>query len=183
MSLSTREVPQETEDNMHTAQIILVQIEDEDTDSPQAIAEYFLDGAMEAGGTWFDWYGGIDRGLAGRWAGEVIEGDVLKYSDNPELAEEVIAKFLEVRQREIEYAQSIIQDCGVESLTYNMDNHGLWDKEGYALYKMGKILTNFWCPESGVFDAVTWGADLKYFRERLEENPENQYLVVVDFHF
>ena len=168
---------------MHVAQIILAEIKENDT--PQGYVETFLDSALEGGGVWFDWFGEgtFGKGLAGRWSGEVIEGDVLRYSDNPELAEEVIEKFLEVRQREIEYAQSIIRDCGVETMNYNMTDHGMWDKEGYALYKMGKILTNFWCPESGVFDATTWGADLKYFRERLAENPEDQYLVVVDFHF
>lgn len=168
---------------MHTAQIILAEIKENDT--PQGYVETFLDSALEAGGTWFDWFGegAFGKGLAGRWSGEVIEGDVLKYSDNPELAEEVIAKFLEVRQREIEIAQLVIEGCSVESLSYDFDNHEKYDREGYALYKMGKILTNFWCPESGVFDAVTWGADLKYFRERLAENPDKQYLVVVDFHF
>lgn len=168
---------------MHTAQIILVEIEDEDTDSPQAFAEYFLDGAMEAGGTWFDWYGGLTETLAGRWADGVIEGDVLRYSDNPELAEEVIAKFLERRQNEIEYAQSVIEGCSVESLSYDFDNHDKYDREGYALYKMGKILCNLWCPDSGVYDSVTYSANLKYFRERVQKNPEKQYLVVVDFHF
>lgn len=167
---------------MHVAQVVLIQAEDDDF-SPQEATERFLENAMEVGGTWFDWYGGMTEGLAGRWAGEVIPGDALRYSDNPELAEEVISNFLESRQRAIEYAQSIIQDCGVESLTYNMTNHEMWDKEGYALYNMGKILANFWCPESGVFDSVTWGADLAYFRERVKESPEKQYLVVVDFHF
>lgn len=170
---------------MHTAQIILVEIEDENTDSPQAFAESFLENAVEAGGTWFDWFGegAFGAGLAGRWSGEVIEGDVLKYSDDPDKAEEIIEKFLEQREREIESAQSIIRDCGVESMNYNTTDHGMWDKEGYALYRMGQILSNFWCSDSGVFDATTWGADLKYFRERLAKNPENQYLVVVDFHF
>lgn len=170
---------------MHTAQIILVEIEDEDTDDPQAMVESFLDGAMESGGTWFDWWGegAFGKGLAGRWSGEVVEGDVLRYSDNPELAEKIISDFLAIRQREIEYAQSVIEGTGVESISYDMDSHDKYDREGYALYKMGKILSNFWCPESGIFDSVTWGADLQYFRERLQENPDKQYLVVVDFHF
>jgi hypothetical protein len=168
---------------MHTAQIILVEIEDEDTDSPQAFAESFLDGAMESGGTWFDWYGGLSEGLAGRWSSEVFSGDVLKYSDDPDLAEKKIAEFLEMRQKAVEYGQSVIKGVGVESISYDMDNHEKYDAEGYALYKMGQVLSNFWCSDSGVYDAVTWGADLKYFRERLQENPDKQYLVVVDFHF
>jgi hypothetical protein len=168
---------------MHTSQIILVEIEDEDTDEPTAMVESFLDGAMESGGTWFDWYGGLDEGLAGRWSGEIIEGDVLRYSDNPELAEKVIEEALDRRQQEIEISQSVISDCDVESLSYLTSDHGAWDREGYALYKMGQILSNFWCSDSGIFDSVTYGADLKYFRERLQENPDKQYLVVVDFHF
>lgn len=168
---------------MHTAQIILVEIEDEDTDSPQAMVESFLDGAIESGGTWFDWYGGLSEGLAGRWSGEVVAGDVLRYSDNPERAEEIISEFLARRQKEIEYAQSIIDGSDVGSISYDMDNQEKHDVVGYALYRMGKILTNFWCSDSGVFDSVTWGADLRYFRERLQENPDKQYLVVVDFHY
>jgi len=168
---------------MHTAQIIIVEIEDGDDNTPQQMVEYFLDGALEAGGTWFDWFGGISEGLAGRWAGEVVEGDILRYSDNPELAEKIIADFLGRRQSEIEYCQKVIDGMSVESISYDVDKQDKYDREGYALYKMGQILSNFWCSDSGVYDSVVWGTDLKFFRERLQENADKQYLVVVDFHF
>jgi hypothetical protein len=168
---------------MHTAQIIIVEIEDEDTDSPEAFVETFLESATEAGGTWFDWFGGLGEGLAGRWSGEVVEGDILRYSDNPELAEKVIADFLGRRQSEIEHCQKIIADLGVESISYDVDKQDRYDREGYALYKMGQVLSNFWCSDSGIYDAQAWSPDLRYFRERLQENADKQYLVVVDFHF
>jgi hypothetical protein len=170
---------------MHTSQIIIVQIEDEDTDSPQAFAESFLDGAMESGDTWFDWFGegAFGNGLAGRWAGEIIEGDVLCYSDNPELAEKVIEEALARREQEIEICKTVLADLDVQSFSYDRENQGKYDREGYALYKMGQILSNFWSPDSGIYDSVVYGADLKYFRERLQENASKQYLVVVDFHF
>jgi len=166
---------------MHVAQIILVEVEDDD--SPTGLAREFCDDAIEAGGAWFDWFGGLGEGLAGRWSGAVIEGDVLKYSDNPERAEEVIAEFMKPRQEAITYAQSVLTDVDVASLSYDTDNQGKYDREGYALHKLGDVLSNSWCPDSGVVDSVDWSADLTYFRDRVKKSPENQYLVVVDFHF
>lgn len=167
---------------MHTVQIILVEIEDEETDSPQEFAESFLQNASENGGEWFDWYGGLGEGLAGRWAGEIFEGDVLRYSDNPELAEKVIEEALATRQKEIEWAQSIVEGTSIETISYNSDDEARRDQVGYALYKMGQLLSNFWCPDSGIYDSVAWDANLKSFRDRVQKNPEKQYLVVVDFH-
>jgi hypothetical protein len=169
---------------MHTAQIILVEIEDKETDDPQTFAEGFLNNVLESGGSWFDWFGegAFGNGLAGRWSGDVIEGDVLCYADNPELAEKVISEFIEQRQREVEYAQSVIDGTALDSLSYDFDNQTSHERVGYALYTMGKILTNDWCAETGVFDSKHWSANLDSFRERVQKNPENQYLVVVDFH-
>lgn len=170
---------------MHTAQIILVEIEDKETDDPQTFAESFLDNVMESGGTWFDFFGegAFGNGLAGRWSGDVVEGDVLCYADNPELAEKVISDFLQERQKDIEHAQSAIEGSAIESIFYDSDNQAKHEQVGYALYSMGKILMNEWCAETGVFDAKYWSANLDNFRERVQKNPENQYLVVVDFHF
>jgi len=172
---------------MHTSQIILIEMEDENPDhaAVQDEVESFLDSAMESGGTWFDWYGegAFGKGLAGRWSGEVIEGDVLRYSDNPELAEKIISDFLTSRQREIEYSQKVIDGRDLSGIEYDFSNHAKDEMLGYALYKMGQILTNFWCPDSGVYDSVTYSPDLHSFRERVAENPSKQFLVVVDFHF
>jgi len=107
---------------------------------------------------------------------------VLRYSDNPELAEKVIEEALATRQAEIEWAQSIIEGTNIETISYNSDDEARRDQVGYALYKMGQLLSNFWCPDSGIYDSVTWDANLKSFRERVQKNPEKQYLVVVDFH-
>jgi hypothetical protein len=170
---------------MHTSQIIIVEIEDGDDNTPQETVECFLNGALDAGGTWFDWFGegAFGEGLAGRWSGEIIEGDVLRYSDNPELAEKVIEEALARREQEIEICKTILADLDVQSFSYDMESQSKYDREGYALYKMGQILSNFWCSDSGIYDSVVYGADLKYFRERLQENADKQYLVVVDFHF
>lgn len=169
---------------MHTVQIILVEIEDKETDDPQDFAESFLNNVLESGGAWFDFFGegAFGNGLAGRWSGDVIEGDVLCYADNPELAEKVISEFIEQRQREVAYAQSVVDGTALDSLSYDFDNQMKHERVGYALYKMGKILTNDWCAETGVFDSKYWSANLDSFRERVQNNPENQYLVVVDFH-
>lgn len=169
---------------MHTGQIILIEMEDKE-DDPQVIVESFLENHMESGGgTWFDFFGegAFGEGLAGRWSGDVIEGDVLCYADNPELAEKVISEFIEQRQSEIEYAKSVIADSNMGTLSHESDIEGRNEQLGYSFYKMGKVLMNDWFSGSGVFDAQYYTADLSNFRERVQKNPENQYLVVVDFH-
>jgi hypothetical protein len=49
--------------------------------------------------------------------------------------------------------------------------------------KLAKLLNDEWVPESYIYDLENWDAGLRYFRERVAEAPEAQWLTVVDFHF
>ena len=53
----------------------------------------------------------------------------------------------------------------------------------WRLQRISKILNNDWCSDTGVYDLQEHTANLKYFKDRLDKNPEKQYLVPVDFHF
>lgn len=169
---------------MHVAQVMLIELQD--GDDPQSAVDSRLSDFLEGGGsTWFDWFGegAFGAGLAGRWSGAVIETDWLRYSDNPELADEVIGKFMSQRLANLERNQTLMRGVDIQTLAYDERNDGDADMQVYAAYKACKLLQDYWTEDSGLYDLDGYTADLRYFHERVKENPTQQYLVVVDFHF
>ena len=84
---------------MHTCHLLLIEAEDaEDAKAKVQSAIEPEDGSYP---TWSDWHGGFDEGLAGRWSG-LFEGweenrDVLQYTENKVLADDIIKQFLDYR--------------------------------------------------------------------------------------
>lgn len=166
---------------MHVAQIMLVEFAD-DADDIQSYVDARLSDYLEgSGGTWFDWFGGLGEGLAGRWTGGVIEQDWMRYSDDPAKAEEVIDKFMEQRLANLEHAQTSMR--GLDLATASYDDRDEFDMQVYGAYKASQILQDFWTSDSAIYDLDAGTANLRWFRERVKENPTEQFLVVVDFHF
>jgi hypothetical protein len=171
---------------MHVSQIILVQNEDFEKNDPEfdpsevaSLADSQL--TDYANSYWFDWFE-----VGGRWDNSVVEGNVLRYTDNPEKFEAVLAEYLGYRKAEM---LSLLEGAGgkeneIASLVENYDpNAGGWKMEVFRLKKLLEVLENDWTCDSAVYDLEYGSADLSGFRERVAKNPENQYLVVVDFHF
>ncbi len=158
---------------MHTVQIILVEIEDveDKIEDPKSEVEGRLIEGLDGGGLWFDYVGSLDSGLAGRWTTDYFEDGVLRYSDNPELAEKVIAEFVQERTDIIESLKKQVDDA-----------QGNYEAVAFPMYRLGELMSDIWGSDSGLYDIDTYSTDLKFFRERVQKNPENQYLVVVDFH-
>ena len=158
---------------MHTVQIILVEIEDAENtiEDPKSEVEGILIEGLDGGGQWFDYVGSLDSGLAGRWATDYFEDGVLRYSDNPELAEKVIAEFMQERMDLINSYKKKVDDA-----------HGDYESVAFPMYLLGELTSDIWGSNSGLYDIDAHSTNLKFFRERVQKNPENQYLVVVDFH-
>jgi len=170
---------------MHVAQIMLVELDD-DSDNIQAAVDSRLSDYLEgSGSTWFDWFGegAFGSGLAGRWSGSVIEGDWMRYSDNPEKAEEIIQKFMTARLDNLKDAQERMKGYDISTAEYGTNEEDWYNPELYAAYCATKILQDYWTYDSALYDLTGSTASLRYFRERVEDNPTQQYLVVVDFHF
>lgn len=164
---------------MHVAQLMLVTASaDEELHSVQASVESTLEDLI--GREWFDWFGegAFGSGLAGRWSGE-FGADVLRYSDDPAKAEEMLAKFEEIRLSHLRHAQKEIADYDIRTAEYSDE----FDLTTYQAMTVARILAGDWTPDSGYYDLETWTTRLTYFRERVAESPAEQYLVVVDFHF
>jgi hypothetical protein len=180
---------------MHVCQIILV----EATTNLEAfnnVATILSDSTDVA---WSDWHNAdhsnVDElSFAGRWKGNVFgevdengefknqhnNNDFLKYSDDPAMADNVITEYLEARIRSINEYKSKAIDLS----TYKYDPYSSgYDMDLWATKKLAQLLDDQWTPDSGVYDLENWTGNLRYFTERVAKNPEQQFLIPVDFHF
>ncbi len=177
---------------MHTCQIMLV--EAEDAEDAIGIVRGAITHAETPYPAWSDWHGGIGEGLAGRWSG-LFHGweenqDVLCYTENKVLADDIIKEFVSYRIAETKMLwEGINKDSGfdVEKAISEYDPYSQrFDDNAMKLWRLqrvAKILNNDWCSDTGVYDLQEHTANLEYFKIRLDKNPEKQYLVPVDFHF
>ena len=167
---------------MHVGQIIIVTGEDEDE------ARGNVESSLSESPSWSDWHNASGSGsFAGRWEGEFFGKDnafdTLRYSDNPELAETVIAERLASRVREMDELRSHLADFSLLTADYDPYTRSENMLQFWRYEKLAKLLNDEWVPESYIYDLEAWDAGLRYFRERVTEAPESQWLVAVDFHF
>lgn len=147
---------------------------------------------------WSDWNeasGGSSKSTyAGRWAGENIFGekadnDTLRYSDDPETADNAISMYLKHRYTDIDrYREQLYADGKQDILfSYNYDHEKDWSAPDemplYYAKKLAELLSGEWTSDSAVYDLSTWDTNLSDFRKRVDTDPERQFLVLVDFHF
>ena len=167
---------------MHVAQIILTT--GEDLEEARANVEMLLEDRPG----WSDWHcASGDGSFAGRWEGEFFgednKFDALRYSDNPELAEQVIATQLEKRMREIEELREKLADFSLLTLEYDPMKRQENVIDIFRWEQLAKLLNNEWCPECYIFDLEHHSAGMRFFQARAAETPEDQWLIAVDFHF
>lgn len=170
---------------MHTGQLILVEarsaIEAIDSTSVALTSPEFLadwSNRHEAGGRWRDVFKGFsDHPLA------------LQYSENPALADDLILEAVNHRLKELSECLSKITTQGMLDFAsrfveeYNpYDEFNLMTKT-YDVRALLDIVSSKWSPNSYIYDMHESTTDLKYFKERLDDNPNNQYIVIVDFNY
>lgn len=165
---------------MHTVQLMLIEA---DADATAAGVQAEVDSLLaEVNGEWFDWYGegAFGKGLAGRWTEDYIKDDVLRYSDNPTRADELIEEFTKYRLDHLAEAQKRIADFDIRTAEYNEQRDLM---EPFYANRVAQILNGFWTSDSGLYDLTAYSTFTRYFRDRVKTDPTKQYLVVVDFHF
>ena len=177
---------------MHTCHLLL--IEAEDAEEAKAKVQSAIEPEEGNYPTWSDWHGGFDEGLAGRWSG-LFEGwdenrDVLQYTENKVLADDIIKQFLDYRLVEMKSLLSQIETAGDFDLNTYVEAYDPYKQEfndaGMNLWRaqsVVKILNNDWCPYTYIYDIQDHTANLEYFKARLETAPEKQFIVPVDFHY
>lgn len=171
---------------MHTCHILLVE-----ADSAEDALDFVkaqLNGE-DPYPTWSDWHE-----VGGRWSG-LFRGweetkDVLKYTDNPTLAEDILKQFTDYRLANIKRYKQELDDANfsIEKAIgeYDMNDNEQRFANGMNLWRMQKLsqmLQDDWTSDSGVYDLQENTGSLTYFKERLTARPEKQFLIPVDFHF
>jgi hypothetical protein len=192
---------------MHTIQLLLIEA-DTAQDAFTTIASELSEHTPE----WSDWheadYTKIDHlNFAGRWSGGVFLTDEQKaqqeagtldtstipnhlcYADDPELADSVVSMFLGWRKSAIQEALpkdllafSNSLEVSVANYAPDKDTDFKFSMELWGLRKLITLLDNDWHYESSVYDLTLGTANLKHFYERCAKNPQNQFIVPVDFH-
>jgi hypothetical protein len=164
---------------MHTGHVLLVQAES--ADDAEQIARRHSEEQE-----WSDW-----NEMGGRWS-DIVPNSVLQYSENKELFSTTITNFgnLTLKEREETRARighltiNEILDANASNETYDADS----DK-WLCNYFAHRILENSYAdrhtPETYVFDVEDYSNDPYAKRALLRciNNPEQQYLVVWDYHF
>lgn len=182
---------------MHVAQIMLTEADDHD-EAISIVSSQLTEEHISP--RWSDWHGGFDNCLAGRWAGQVFGSahpdEVMRYVDEPELAEKVIAEWLGARKEDLAFNLNQLKEGSFDLKTFaenfevespKTEENDFWGNQMRLWYAKSILdtLSYEWTSSSGVYDLVEQTARLNYFRERLEDpkRKEKQHLVVVDFHF
>jgi len=162
---------------------------------------------------WSDWHEATSdpstMNFAGRWTGEIFltpeqqkqmenkenydlseNPNYLRFSDDPNLADEVIQRFISYRMNEIESIKKTLATdyASIDLMSYLYDPNKEPDfrTTGMGLYyikKLSSIYNNEWTSDTAIYDLESWDANLIYFFERVKKSPERQFLIPVDFHY
>lgn len=192
---------------MHTYQILLTEA-DSKADAKQKV-ERFLEAWESVNTSWWDWRNhnnNVGNGLAGRWAGDICEGDALNYQRNPEKFDKIVAQSLENRYSYFNRYKELMEQDNFSIKNLDIRNPDYVTRLSLdRLREMIEIYNDKWTDDSAVFDTVNrnvteeerdlfqelyghmgWfvpSADISGFEVRRRIYPEKQWLVVVDFHF
>jgi hypothetical protein len=157
---------------MHIGHILLV--EADSLDEAKADVNHRLDGGYFG---WSDW-----SEIGGRYIDFYVDGDSLRYSDDPEKAEQAIAKAEGFREEQLErYIDKCVEN-GITITGLDVPKNTRQSFDVYPLYKAAQIASGMNCEETYVYDLSYGSQELDDFRKRVADNPEKQFLIVVDFH-
>jgi hypothetical protein len=180
---------------MHVLQWIATEAEDKDEayrrveDTLQTML-----GDYESGtNTWYDWFvvGG------GRW--NMTEGDdhteayiggktnlIYSAKETPDEFEERILQAMESRKAEFDNYAKDVDSTSIDRIIkeYNPRDFDFFSFRGiYPIKKIIDMAYGTWDYNSYFFDMVNDTVVPKYLFEAIDKDPENWYLVPVDFHF
>lgn len=163
----------------HTGHILLVEADTEKDAVNEVLSQIIWSDTPNP--TWSDWHE-----IGGRWEGELDGKNVMQYQGNEAKAEKLIAERMSARREVIERLVEESKAITLEDAYTEYDPETGDSKNSLNIYrheKLAKLLQDDWTTDSYTYDLGAYTANLKYFRERLEKNPEKQFLVMVDFHY
>ena len=164
---------------MHTGHVLLVQAES--ADDAEQIARRHSEEQ-----DWSDW-----NEMGGRWS-DIVPNSVLRYSENKELFYTTITNFGNLTLKEREETRARIGHLTINEILDANESNETYDAESdkwLCNYFAHRIMESSYAdrhtPETYVFDVEDYSNDpyAKRALLRCVENPEQQYLVMWDYHF
>jgi len=148
---------------MHTGIALVVQADS--AEEAVACVEHF----NEHNAQWSDW-----NEHGGRWS-DVIEGAVLRYSDDPKKFNELVEQYKGYKKAEIERFMAEVGDLTIKEI---VTNPKLWQAN-----KLLKLVYGEFGERQHFFDADAHTTSDNYLNERIKENPDKQFIVIWDYHY
>jgi hypothetical protein len=177
---------------MHTG--IAIVVEADDATHAVCVVEQF----NEHNAQWSDW-----NEHGGRWS-DVVEGSVLRYSDNPDKFRQILEQFRAFTEIDRSRLLEQVGELRVGELVsdpkyqfYTKPNvNGLSDAEAervrnesltdslklWRAIKLLELAQGTFGPDQHFFDAEAHAPDLRQLDERVAANPDRQFLVIWDYH-
>lgn len=173
---------------MHTGHLVLV--EADSAEEATSIVEGNL--MPDEGSSWADWsdwsqIGGRYEGVFGEVEGNSTP-NALCYGDDPIFADTKIDHFLKFRMEYFERSKKDLEGFDFHSVldNYSPEAGNSFDENRMKTWiAIGALRTadDYWTSNSYVYDMTYGSASLSDFRRRCDENPDKQFLVMVDLHF
>jgi hypothetical protein len=180
---------------MHVLQWIAIQADDKDLAlrTVQENLSEMLGNYDTPTNTWFDWF--VAGG--GRWNTEGDDSSTAAYTegktnlivsakDEPDLFKERTDETMQSRQEEFDRYAKDVDPTILNKIITDYDPRDFDYAKFSAIYPIKKMLDmayGIWDYNSYFFDMVNDTTVPKYMVEAIDKEPENWYLVPVDFHF
>lgn len=168
---------------MHSLQLVLV--EANSNQDAIEVAEFEINNGKEDGAiAWSDWWQ-IAYDAA---PGQLNQTEpVIHYGTDPLKFEETLSTWVDFRLQHIDlHYLRVQQELDLDKAVREYDTFARPTYNGtmglFSLNALSETLLDYWTSGTAVYDLVAYTANLSFFRERVSENPSEQYAVLVDFH-
>lgn len=171
-----------------------VAVEADDKNQATSRVDIALNESLENGGTWFDWFvvgGGRFTTPEGAHFSEAYNDtsdNTISYTEDQLEFYATLKKQVRIRKEQFEdrlsrvdeskIKQSIAQFRATDEEAVGQDRVAI-----YNLKELSETLLGYWNPDSYFYDMESFDCDVQPIKDRIKNNPTQQFLVPVDFHF
>lgn len=174
---------------MHVLHYLAVEADSKDEATNRA--DNVLNESLESGGTWFDWFvvgGGRFTTPEGAHFSEAYNDtfdNTISYVEDQVKFYAILKQQARIRTEELERTLANVDLSKVKQAV----NDFIKEEDvsaSYDVYRYAEVLrtvAGYWNPSSYFYDVESYDCDTKAVKERIKNNPTQQFLVPIDFHF
>lgn len=176
---------------MHVLHYLAVEAESKNEATSRA--DTILNESLESGGTWFDWFvvgGGrftTPEGSAFEEAYNDTFDNTISYTEDSEKFESLLAERVRIRKEQFAEHLSRVDEKVVKQAVedFKQDKETSYPErlDIYNLKRLTETLLGYWNEDSYLYDVESYDCDVQPIKDRIKNNPTQQFLVPIDFHF